>query len=74
MTAAGRTAVSELRDFRFRAAGRAYSTVAAMVPRGSLREDGLVPASLFRSVYVSNSGKFLVLGAECGHGLAPGSR
>lgn len=61
LTASGSAPVSEARDLRFRVAGQQYSTVAAAIPRASSEEDGVVPASVFRAVYVSNSGKFVVL-------------
>ena len=60
-TASGSTRVSQARDFKFRVAGHAYSTLAAAVSGVSLQEDGVLPASIFHSVYVSNSGNFLVL-------------
>lgn len=61
VTASGAATVSEARDIRFHVGGHPYTAVAASVPRGSLREDGIVPASLFQAVYVSNSGQYLVL-------------
>jgi hypothetical protein len=61
VTASGVVSLSEARDLRFQVDGHRYSTVAAFAPRGSLREDGIVPASLFHAVYVSNSGKYLIL-------------
>ncbi len=61
VTASGATSISETREFRFQVAGRSYATSAAFAPRGGLREEGIVPASLFRAVYVSNSGKYLIL-------------
>jgi hypothetical protein len=61
VTASGRAVVSETHDLRLRVGGRAYSTVAASAPREALEEDGIVPASLFHAVYVSNSGRYLVL-------------
>ncbi|HKD09501.1 MAG TPA: retropepsin-like aspartic protease [Bryobacteraceae bacterium] len=54
-------AATETRALRFRAGGQSWSTTAILAPRGSFVEDGLVPATLFRSVYVSNSEKFVVL-------------
>lgn len=60
-TASGSGRLLEKRELKFRVGGHAYSTLAAAVSGVSLREDGLLPASLFHSVYVSNSGKFLVL-------------
>jgi hypothetical protein len=61
VTASGSAPVSEPRELRFRVAGHAYSTAAVAVPRVSTQEDGILPASLFHSVYVSNSGRFLIL-------------
>jgi len=60
-TAAGSGVVSRTWDLKLRLAGRAYNIIAATVPHGSMREAGVLPASLFHSIYVSNSGKFLVL-------------
>ncbi len=60
-TASGARSVSAVRNFRLRIAGRAYTTAAVSVPKVSLQEDGLVPASLFHAIYVCNSGKYLVI-------------
>jgi hypothetical protein len=61
VTNSGSVASSAARDLKFQLGGHSYSTVAAFAPRGGLREDGIVPASLFHAVYVSNSGRYLVL-------------
>jgi Aspartyl protease len=61
VTAVGSTSVSETHDLKFRVGGRSYSTAAAAVPRASLQEDGIVPASLFHAIYVGNSGKYMIL-------------
>lgn len=61
VTNSGSVAASEARDLRFQLGGHSYSTVAAFAPRGGLQEDGIVPASLFHAIYVSNSGRYLVL-------------
>lgn len=61
VTASGSASVSVVQNLRLRIAGRVYATAAASLPRVSPQEDGLLPASLFHAVYVSNSGKYLVL-------------
>ena len=64
ITASGSSPISRARDRNIRVAGRSYSPVTASVPRPltqDLRGDGLLPASVFRAVYVSNSAKYLVL-------------
>src|ERR1039458_6524067 len=61
VTASGSASVSAVQNLRLRIAGRVYATAAASLPRVSPQEDGLLPASLFNAVYVSNSGKYLVL-------------
>jgi hypothetical protein len=61
VTAAGRAAGAEERSIRIHAGGHVYWTKAVLAQRGSLREDGLLPATLFRSIYVSNSEEFVVL-------------
>jgi hypothetical protein len=60
-TAFGSASMSQTFDLRFRVSGHAYSTTAVAVPRGSLKESGIIPASLFRSLYVNNSAKYLIL-------------
>jgi hypothetical protein len=55
LTVSGSAAASNTCRLKFRVAGHPYSTAAALLPRTSLREDGVLPASLFRRVYVSNS-------------------
>src|ERR1017187_8785304 len=61
VTGSGSASVSAVQNLRLRIAGRVYATAAASLPRVSPQEDGLLPASLFHAVYVSNSGKYLVL-------------
>ncbi len=61
VTASGSAAVSAVQRLKVRIAGREYVTSAASVARVSPQEDGLLPASLFHAVYVSNSEKYLVL-------------
>ena len=61
VTASGSAAVPETRNLRLRVGGHGYSMVAVSAHRDSLEEDGIVPASLFHAVYVSNSGRYLVL-------------
>jgi len=65
ITASGSASGLEVREVRVQVAGRSYSTRAAAVPRAfsgqDVREDGLLPVSIFRTVYVSNSGKYVVL-------------
>jgi hypothetical protein len=67
-TASGGTRVSQASDLKFRVAGHAYSILAAAVSGVSLQEDGVLPAAIFHSVYVSNSGRFLVLDPTVGSG------
>jgi hypothetical protein len=66
VTATGTASVSPVRNMRFRVAGRVYFTNAASIPRVpsahvSSGQGGLIPASLFHSVYVSNSDGYLIL-------------
>ena len=62
VTASGPGSVSTIQCLRLRIAGREYrSAKAASIPRGSLDEDGVLPASLFHAVFVSNSGKYAIL-------------
>jgi predicted aspartyl protease len=61
VTAAGSGAASAVRNLKIRVAGRSYSVAAAYVSRSTPLEDGLLPASTFRAVYVSNSGRYIVL-------------
>ena len=60
-TASGVASVSGTRAVTIRVAGRPYRTDSLSVPRRSFGVDGLVPAHLFRAIYVSNSGKHMVL-------------
>jgi hypothetical protein len=57
-TTAGTGAVSATRDIRLRIGGRGFSVMVAGVSAGA---DGILPASIFQAVFVSNSGKYLVL-------------
>lgn len=61
VTASGSASVSALQSLRFRIAGRVYVAATASFPKVSPREDGLLPLSIFRAVFVSNLGKYLVL-------------
>jgi hypothetical protein len=62
VTASGASAsVSALQNIRFRIAGRVHAIATSFGPKVSLQEDGILPASLFHAIYVSNSGKYLVL-------------
>lgn len=64
LTASGSSAaISAMSNFKFQSGGHSWSTSAASVPQTSAEEAGVVPASLFRAVYVSNSGKYVVLNA-----------
>jgi hypothetical protein len=60
MTASGGGAASVVRTLKVRVAGRSYSVAAAYVPRSTGLEDGFLPASTFRAVYVSNSERYIV--------------
>ncbi len=46
---------------KYRIEGRVYGAPTAALPRVSAEEDGLLPASLFRGLYVSNSGRYMIL-------------
>jgi hypothetical protein len=61
LTASGAASVSPIQSLRFRIAARVYSTATVSVARVSPHEDGLLPASLFHAVYISNSGKYLLI-------------
>ena len=65
ITASGSAPVSETREMNVHVAGRRYSVVAAAVSRASIgqdvREDGLLPAKVFRAVFVRNSARYVVL-------------
>jgi len=64
-TASGSASVSTFEGKDLRIAGRLYRTRrTAFVAKGDLYEDGELPASLFRAVFVSNSGKFAILDAR----------
>jgi aspartyl protease len=61
-TASGSASVSMVQSLRLRIAGCDYRpAIAASLPRVSLGEDGLLPASLFHAVYIGNSGKYAIL-------------
>jgi hypothetical protein len=60
-TTAGTGAVSATRDIRLRIGGRVFSGVGASVAGVSAGANGILPASIFQAVFVSNSGKYLVL-------------
>jgi hypothetical protein len=61
-TASGTASVSRIQNLRLRIAGHEYrSANAASIPGTLHSGDGLLPASLFHSVFVSNSGKYAIL-------------
>ncbi len=66
LTAAGDAFVSAMKTFTFRIGGRLYTTAGASAGRGNLREDGIVPASLFQAVYVNNADKYIVIDPVAG--------
>ena len=55
LTASGESAGAKARGLKFRAGGKVYSTTAILASRGSLTEDGVVPASMFHAIYICNS-------------------
>jgi aspartyl protease len=68
-TAAGTASVSPIQGLRLRIGAREYrAATASSTPRALLRGDGLLPASLFRAVFISNSGKYVVLDPNAGLG------
>jgi hypothetical protein len=61
-TASGSASVSMLQNLRLRIAGREYRPAsAASIPQSSQGEDGLLPASLFRAIFFSNSSHYAIL-------------
>jgi len=61
-TASGTAPVSTIQGLRLKIAGREYHPAnAASIPRALLKGDGLLPASLFRAIYISNSSKYVIL-------------
>jgi hypothetical protein len=61
-TAAGAASVSTIQGLRLEIAGRQYHPAnAASIPRALLKGDGLLPASVFRAVYISNSSMYVIL-------------
>lgn len=55
-TASGTASVSTIQGLRLKIAGREYHPPnAAAIPKALLKGNGLLPASLFRAVYISNS-------------------
>jgi hypothetical protein len=61
-TASGTASVSTIQGLRLKIGGREYHpTNAAAIPRALLKGDGLLPASLFRAVYIDNSSKYVIL-------------
>lgn len=62
-TDSGKAAVTAIPDLRLRIAEREYrpTTAAATSPESESGIDGIFTASLFRSVYISNSGKYLIV-------------
>jgi hypothetical protein len=64
-TASGSAEIQRGRDLRITVGSRRYGPVAAyLIPGFSLAEDGELPASLFHSVYVSNSEMYAVFEPE----------
>ena len=61
-TASGIATVESAQFPRIRIAGREYTAARCdFIPQTTLAEDGLLPLSVFRAVYVSNSGGYVVL-------------
>ena len=62
-TAAGTASVLPIQGLRLRIAGREYhpASAAASMRRALLGDDGILPASLFHAVFVSNLGKYVIL-------------
>ena len=61
LTAAGGASASTVQTLRLRIGGRSYLTPTVSIPRVSPRIVGLLPASIFQRVYVSNSGQYLII-------------
>jgi hypothetical protein len=59
-TSSGKRFIPQARDLRLRIAGREYYARVASTP-SSLNEDGVLQATLFHAVFVSNSGKYVIL-------------
>jgi hypothetical protein len=60
-TASGTESVTRIEGLRLRIGGREYHPAnAAYVPRALVGGDGLLPASLFHAVFVSNSGRYAI--------------
>lgn len=61
-TASGAAAVARIENLRLGIAGRHYHPASAVsIPRALLKGDGLLPVSLFRAIFISNSSKYVVL-------------
>jgi hypothetical protein len=61
-TASGTASVSTIQGLRLTIGGREYYPAkAAALPRSLLKGDGLLPATLFRAIYISNSNKYVIL-------------
>lgn len=61
-TASGTASVSTIQGLRLEIGGRRYHPAnAASVLRPLLKGDGLLPAGLFHAVFISNSGKYVIL-------------
>ena len=62
LTASGAASASTIHGLRLRIGGREYHPArAASVPKALLKGDGLLPANLFRAIFVSNSGRYVIL-------------
>jgi hypothetical protein len=61
-TASGTASVSTIQGLRLKIGGREYRPAkAAAIPRVLLKGDGLLSATLFRAIYISNSSKYVIL-------------
>lgn len=61
-TASGTASVSTIQGLRLKIGGHEYHPAnAASIPRALLKGDGLLPARLFRSVYINNTSKYVIL-------------
>jgi hypothetical protein len=64
-TSSGQTSISRTQSLRLRIAGREYQVSAVSTP-SSLTEKGVLQATLFHAMFVSNSGRYVILDPEIG--------
>ncbi len=64
-TSSGSTFIPQAKNLRLRIAGREYQVTVASTP-STLKEDGVLQATLFHALFVSNSGKYVILDPATG--------